>query len=678
MKRILTLFFVLILTSTVVGQNMPNDCVNAVVICGNGTFNSNASGRGNLQEVLLSNPCAGQEHESIWLKIYIAQSGSLGFNLIPNDPALSVDYDFWVYGPNKPCNSLGSPLRCATTNPQAAGMTNNHTGMYSSTVDNFAGPGGDAGDNGIAYVQSLTVTAGQYYYIAIDRPQGDGGFQLQWTGTAALQSAPALNPVRDFIRCSSSATAVLSLADVTSWIFANNSNLTAANTTISYYDTLANAFDGVSPLGGFISTTTQRLVYVKVVNSAFGCSTIGSFNFIKVGIPSANITISDTQICSSQNVTVTFSGTPNAVVEYRVNGGSIQMVTLDATGNYQLITPITADTTYTLVRAKNLDTNGTTICSQLETDTVSVSVLTIPTPSVTTNSPICEGTNAVLTFSGLANAVITYTVDNGANQTVTLDNTGQQQVILTGLTGGSHQIALTNIADSNPPNCSLPLTISETIIVNAQIVASISGSTSVCKDAPQPQITFTGTNGNAPYTFVYTINGGINQSVTTTSGDSVTVNVPTNSIGTFTYDLVSASSATTPVCSYPQTGSASVIVNDIPVINGTLFVCQGGATQLSSPTAQATSNAWMSSDSTIVTVDATGNVSGVSVGTANIIFTDLNGCFNTVTVTVNPIPTGSATPPSDTICSASAPNIVLSGPVSGTTFDWTVVQSGVS
>ncbi|MCG2612616.1 hypothetical protein LZZ90_13990, partial [Flavobacterium sp. SM15] len=73
---------------------------------------------------------------------------------------------------------------------------------------------------------------------------------------------------------------------------------------------------------------------------------------------------------------------------------------------------------------------------------------------------------------------------------------------------------------------------------------------------------------------------------------------------------------------------------------------------------------------------------GTSVGSATYTVTPkANGCSGapfTVVVTVNPIPTGSATPPAATVCSGSAPNIVLSGPVSGTTFDWTVAATDVS
>lgn len=52
--------------------------------------------------------------------------------------------------------------------------------MVGTTVTTTSGPG--SGGNG--FVRWLNVLPGQFYYIAIDRPVGDGGFQLQWTGTA--------------------------------------------------------------------------------------------------------------------------------------------------------------------------------------------------------------------------------------------------------------------------------------------------------------------------------------------------------------------------------------------------------------------------------------------------------------------------------------------------------------
>ena len=57
------------------------------------------------------------------------------------------------------------------------------------------------------------------------------------------------------------------------------------------------------------------------------------------------------------------------------------------------------------------------------------------------------------------------------------------------------------------------------------------------------------------------------------------------------------------------------------------------------------------------------------------------GCTGTpitVVVTVNPTPTATATPSSQTICSGSTTSIALSSNVPGTTFSWTVMESGVT
>jgi len=80
-----------------------------------------------------------------------------------------------------------------------------------------------------------------------------------------------------------------------------------------------------------------------------------------------------------------------------------------------------------------------------------------------------------------------------------------------------------------------------------------------------------------------------------------------------------------------------------PTINGTLSLCGGLTTQLSSPDAPAVSNAWISATTTVATIDNNGLVTGVSTGTTVITFTNSTGCTNTATVTVNATPTTSST-----------------------------------
>ncbi|WP_396159144.1 GEVED domain-containing protein, partial [Flavobacterium sp.] len=122
------------------------------------------------------------------------------------------------------------------------------------------------------------------------------------------------------------------------------------------------------------------------------------------------------------------------------------------------------------------------------------------------------------------------------------------------------------------------VTATFTLQVNPLPTATISGSTSVCQNDTAPSVTFTGATGTAPYTFTYKLNGGANQTVTTTSGNSATVAVPTATAGAFAYTLVSVSDANT--CSQTQTGGATVRVNATPAAS-TLApvptVCAGNA-----------------------------------------------------------------------------------------------------
>ena len=85
------------------------------------------------------------------------------------------------------------------------------------------------------------------------------------------------------------------------------------------------------------------------------------------------------------------------------------------------------------------------------------------------------------------------------------------------------------------------------------------------------------------------------------------------------------------------------------------------------------------SGSTIAeTLTATGSTPGTAVYTVT---PSANGCTGipiTVTITVNPIPVLSASPSNPTICAGAALPINLSSTAAGTSFSWTVVETGVT
>jgi uncharacterized protein YjdB len=96
-------------------------------------------------------------------------------------------------------------------------------------------------------------------------------------------------------------------------------------------------------------------------------------------------------------------------------------------------------------------------------------------------------------------------------------------------------------------------------------------------------------------------------------------------------------------------------------------ICVGASVILSNATAGGT---WSSSNSN-ATVGSTGIVTGANVGTAVISYTMPGGCYSTIPVTVNAVPTVSVSS-SVAICSGSSTTLTATG---GTTFTWSPATS---
>jgi gliding motility-associated-like protein len=174
--------------------------------------------------------------------------------------------------------------------------------------------------------------------------------------------------------------------------------------------------------------------------------------------------------------------------------------------------------------------------------------------------------------------------------------------------------------------------------------ATISGTTSVCiNETPLPEITFTGSGGATPYTFVYAINGGANLNVTTAgTNTTVTVNAPTNVAGDFVYELISVTDNTGDT--ETENGTATITVGTPPTVNFAFDtnVCSGLPVQF---TANVTGDgpftfAWTFGDGgTSTTQDPVHSYDergcGVTNVAATLTVTDSNGCTNLRTRTVN-------------------------------------------
>src|SRR5206468_774874 len=142
---------------------------------------------------------------------------------------------------------------------------------------------------------------------------------------------------------------------------------------------------------------------------------------------------------------------------------------------------------------------------------------------------VCKNTaspNVIFTgANGIAPYTFTYKLNGGANQSITtVSGNAASLGVATGTTG-AFAYTLVSVSDNN--GCSQVVAGTATVTVNSMPSATITGTTSVCQNAASPNITFTGANGVAPYTFTYKINGGASQTIATTSGNTVAVSVAT-------------------------------------------------------------------------------------------------------------------------------------------------------
>lgn len=269
----------LILSLAVANGQEPNNCVDAVIACGNSQLNLNVNGIGT-QELGLGVNCESQENNSIWLSVTTATSGTLGFTLRPSVADINEDYDFFVFGPNVSCSNIGTAIRCSTTNPLQAGLTNNLTGMNGTETDTSEGRGAD----GNSFVRWLDVQAGETYFIVIDRPIGTSTFWLEWTGTATFAEPPVNDadtsgiPI-NLVSCD--VTAPFNDGFTTFDLESNTSAILGSQTdvTVTYHETESDANIGINPITGpYTNVSNPQVIFTRMTNNTTLCFDLAEFN----------------------------------------------------------------------------------------------------------------------------------------------------------------------------------------------------------------------------------------------------------------------------------------------------------------------------------------------------------------------------------------------------------------
>ncbi len=302
-------------------------------------------------------------------------------------------------------------------------------------------------------------------------------------------------------------------------------------------------------------------------------------------LPTAGISGTTTVCLNTGNPQITFTaaeGTAPFTFIYKINGGANQTIN-SVTGNTVSIaapTNVAGTFTYSLFSVNN---TGSTLCLQTQTGNATVTVNPLPTATIAGSTTVCLNAAAPnISFTGGAGTApytFTYNINGGANQTVTTTTGNAVNVPAPTNTAGTFVYNLISVVDGSNTICNQLQSGSATVVIRNLPTATIAGSTSACLNASAPNIIFTGAGGTAPYNFTYNINGGPNQTISTTTGNSVSVAAPTTATGVFNYNLISVQEAGAFTCAQNQTGIATVTINPLPTasIAGANAVCLNGA-----------------------------------------------------------------------------------------------------
>lgn len=408
----------------------------------------------------------------------------------------------------------------------------------------------------------------------------------------------------------------------------------------------------------YTTTTTYSLVSIATAGAP-GCTqpVSGSITITVAPLPVAAIS-SDATVCPGASATINFTGTPNATITYSVNPGGTQTISLDASGNASLTGTYATTTVYTLI---SVAMSGTPSCSQPASGAVTITVSPLPTVAISSDTIVCSGQSATVTFTGTPNAVIIYNVNPGGNQTIVLNAAGIATISNT----YTSTTVYTLISATSPgtPGCSQPQTGTVTITVVPPPTVSINSNQSVCPNG-SATIAFTGTPNT---TVTYNASPGGTQSIVIGSSGTALL---TNTYNTTTvYTLLSITTNAAPACNQPVTGSVTITVVPLPTATigiGTT-ICAGSAATINlTGTPNATVNYTATpggSGSTML------NDAGVGTITAN---------YTTTTVIALTNVSVAGTPPCSQALNQSAVITVVQPPVAGNNAAFSICETGNS
>lgn len=395
--------------------------------------------------------------------------------------------------------------------------------------------------------------------------------------------------------CTNTATVTVTVNPLPTITFTPSNPSICSGQSVNITANGANTYNW-SPSSGLNNTTSATVVanplnttvYTVVGTSAAGCTNTGNITVTVNPVPNVTINPTNPSICNGGNTTLVASGASNYV--WSPSTG------LNSTTNASVTASPSITTIYQVI--------GST--SQGCADTASVTLIVNPLPvvTVTPNNPvICQGNSTVLNFGG-------------ANSFTISPLTG-----LTGFTGNS-----VNAAPQNSTSYTITGTDANGCVNTTTALVTIMNLPNIAINPPNPQICI---NGNIDITAVgadtYTWSPAIGLSATT--GATVNASPQTSTIYTITG---------TDLFGCVNTFTFNLNVNPLPIIQvnpSVAFTCPGDFVSLVA--GGAVNYVWSPATGLNQTLGPQVLSNPPSPITYTVVGTDVNGCVDSTTVSVD-------------------------------------------
>ena len=398
---------------------------------------------------------------------------------------------------------------------------------------------------------------------------------------------------------------------------------------------------------------------------------------ISVGLPTATIVgFNPAVICSGTTSGLEIQGTPGSTLTFTIDGVTQPTVTIPTSGTLIIDTgvqTVTTTTTYNYALT-NIVSNSTPPCSNTITNqsaTLTVNALPTVTTFEAADTSICEGTAAILNFTGTPNATVTYTDGTNSYQ-VTLNGTGFATAT-TPLLAADTTFTLVSAEVTNTVPCSNTLSGSVTITIEEEpvITTQPAGDTKCIGDS----ITFTVAATGAGLTYQWFV--GTTEIAGATAASYTIATLAATDAGVYTVEV--SGSCGIPVISDPAVLilTQETLITTQPVALTTL--CVGDQLILSAP-ATGTNITYQWFRGTTALTGQTSNILNIAAvttaeaGTYTVVITNPCGTVTSTNavVIVNTLPAITTQPIGTTICEGQAINLSVTATGTGLTYQWSL------